>query len=536
MELNLVPIWAELPFRTQRMSLSRRSRNYRQSPNVEKTRSRKSIRWSGKPALPPLRPSSFPFLIAILISVQLIAVAQSRPPDLVVINAKVRTMTSPGSIVEAFAVSGGRIASVGSSNRIRRLIGPQTRVVDAKGRLVIPGFNDAHVHFMGIGNAFSSIDLRDVKTPDEITRRIERYARFLPKGRWILGGGWSVAAPDKLSVDRAAPNHPVFVYSADGQSAFANSLTMKRTGLRDDTGDVVRGDALRRIARIVPADHTRNWAEIAETASNYAASLGVTSVQDTHSDDLREVYRELHRNNKLKTRVYDCISLPDWKKQAGALLLQANNDMVRGGCLKTFSDGDDDAAPDLLRDVLAADKAGLQILVHAIGNSANGIVLDVLEQAAKTNGPRDRRFRVEHAHNPRPSDVPRFARSAIIASMQPYLFYGGGGGYYATLLKQKTTLAFGSDAAITDLNPLLGIHAAVNAGPESISVYDAVHAYTVGSAYAEFQEKEKGTIEVGRLADFVILSDDIFTVDPTRIRDSIVVFTSVNGRIVYGSE
>lgn len=120
--------------------------------------------------------------------------------------------------------------------------------------------------------------------------------------------------------------------------------------------------------------------------------------------------------------------------------------------------------------------------------------------------------------------------------MQPYLFSGGSGGYYATLLRQKTPLAFGSDAAITDLNPLLGIHAAVNAGAESISVYDAVHAYTVGSAYAEFREKEKGTIEVGRLADFVILSDDIFTVSPTRIRDATVVLTSVNGRIVYGSD
>ena len=487
-------------------------------------------------ALPPFQ--RFSYLIAILIAVNLTSVAQSRPPDLVVVNAKVRTLTSPSSTVEAFAVSGARISSVGSSNRIRKLIGPQTRVIDAGGRLVIPGFNDAHVHFMGLGNSFSSIDLRDAKTPDEITKRIERYVRFLPKGRWILGAGWSVSPPDKLSVDRAAPDNPVFVYSADGQAAFANSVALKLSGMKvaEDLPGVVRGDAMRRIAHAVPANHTRNWLEIAETATNYAASHGVTSVHDTHSDDLRDAYRELQRNEKLKTRVYDCISLPDWKKLAEPRSLGDNNDMVRGGCLKSFSDGDDDAAPKLLRDVLAADKAGFQVMVHAIGNSANGIVLDVFEQASKTNGRRDRRFRVEHAHNPHPSDLPRFARSAIIASMQPYLFYGGSGGYYATLLRQKTPLAFGSDAAITNLNPLLGIHAAVNAGAESISVYDAVYAYTVGSAYAEFQEKEKGTIEIGRLADFVILSDDIFTVSPTRIRDATVVLTSVNGRIVYGSD
>jgi predicted amidohydrolase YtcJ len=446
-------------------------------------------------------------------------------------------MTAPSSVVEAFAVSGKRISSVGSSNRIRKLIGPRTRVIDAGGRLVIPGFNDAHVHFVAIGNSFSSLDLRDAKTPEEITKRIERYVRFLPKGRWILGSGWSVSLPDNLSVDRAAPDNPVFVYSADGQAAFTNSLAVKLSGVKvsEDLAGVVRGDAMRRIAHAVPSNHTRNWLEIAETATNYAASLGVTSVQDTHSDDLRDVYRELQRNEKLKTRVYDCISLPDWKKLAEPRSPQADDDMVRGGCLKSFSDGDEEAAPKLLRDILAADKAGLQILVHAIGNSANDIVLDVFEQAAKTNGRRDRRFRVEHAQNPRPSDVPRFARSGIIASMQPYLFYGGNGGYYATLLREKTSLAFGSDAAITDFNPVLGIHAAVNAGKESISVYDAVRAYTVGSAYAEFQEKEKGTIEVGKLADFVILSDDIFTVSQTRVREATVVYTCVNGRVVYRS-
>src|SRR5688500_16784234 len=192
--------------------------------------------------------------------------------------------------------------------------------------------------------------------------------------------------------------------------------------------------------------------------------------------------------------------------------------------------------PKLLSEVLAADKSALQIMIHAIGNSANDIVLTVFEQTAKTNGPRDRRFRVEHAHNPRQEDVVRFARSKIIASMQPHLFDGGSGGFYASLLKQRTHMAFGSDASITDLNPLLGISAAVNAGDEATSVYEAVRAYTIGSAYAEFQEKQKGTIEVGKLADFVILSDDIFTIDPARIHEVKIVATVLDGRVVYWTD
>jgi predicted amidohydrolase YtcJ len=458
------------------------------------------------------------------------------PADLVVINANIYTMVSKDARADAMAIKGDRIIAVGKNDAIRKRVGPSTRAIDARGRLVIPGFNDAHVHFMGIGNTFSTIDLREAKTPADISARVVRYVRFLPRGRWILGHGWRDAAPDKAAIDKIAPDNPVFVYRADGEAAFANAFAMKLGGLTVDPGEtsgIVRGDAMRRIARSVPANHTRNWSEIAETATNYAASLGVTSVHDMHSDDLRDAYRELHRNGKLKTRVYDCIPLPDWKKLAEKSASSANDAMVRGGCLKSFSDGDEESGARLARDVPAADKAGLQIMAHAIGNSANRIVLEVFENAAKENGPRDRRFRVEHAHNPRPSDVPRFARTGIIASMQPYLFYGGTGGFYSTLLKQNARLAFGSDAAITDFDPLLGVHAAVNAGVESISVYDAVRAYTVGSAYAEFQEKEKGTIEAGKLADFVILSEDIFAPNARTIRDTVVVMTVVAGRVVY---
>ena len=470
------------------------------------------------------------------------SIAQKASADLVVTNAKVRTLTGRDAVAQAFAVSNGRFSLIGRNGAVRKMIGPQTRVIDARERLIIPGFNDSHVHFMAIGNSFSSIDLRTAQTSEDIDQKIRHYVRFLPKGRWLLGGGWNAAKPDKTSIDKIAGENPVFVYQAGGQVAFANAIAFALSRLTTTEGvetndkgyptGFVRGDALRKIARAVPSDHTRRWSEIGETATNYAASLGLTSVQDMHSDDSRAVYRELHKQGKLKTRVYDCLSLPDWRK-LDELPLSKKDLVVRGGCLKGFSDGDVDGVPRLLREVTEADGAGFQIMVHAIGNAANGIVLDVFEQVIKANGVRDRRMRVEHAHNPRQSDLVRFSRSGFIASMQPHLFEGGNGESYSSLLKLGTSIAFGSDAAITDFNPLLGIHAAVNGGPESISVYEAVRAYTLGSAYAEFQEKEKGTIEIGKLADFVILSDDIFTAEKSQIRHAKVLTTVVEGRIVY---
>lgn len=462
-----------------------------------------------------------------------------------IINANVRTMKSEGSTAEAIAVDGNRIVAVGNNAAIRKRIGPKTEVINARGRLVLPGFNDAHVHFMGIGNMFSTLDLRDLTTEQEVENRIARYVKFLPKGRWILGSGWkNDIAPSIRIIDKLTPDNPLFIYDAEVESAFANGAAFRAAKLTNELGleldndrgqpnGYVGGSALLKIAAAVPANHIRNWSEIAETATNLAASLGVTSVQDMHSDDARAIYRELEQTGKLKTRVYDCVPLPDWKKLIDSKFSITNTPMVRSGCLKGFSDGDVTAAAKLGSDIIAADQVGLQVMVHAIGNSANAIVLDAFERAIKANGQRDRRFRVEHAHNVRVADLPRFSQSQIIASMQPHLFKGGNGEYYRTLLRSRADIAFGSDAAITDLDPILGIYAAVTAGTESISVYQAVKAYTVGSAYAEFQEKEKGTIEVGKLADFVILSDDIFSVAPDRLRAIRVMATIVDGRVVY---
>lgn len=468
------------------------------------------------------------------------AEAQRKIVDLILVNGNVRTMDVRKPRAEAVAVSDGKIVAVGANAAIRKLATGTTRVVDAEGRLILPGFNDAHVHFTAIGNKFSTMDLRAAKSVSDVVAMLAEYVRFLPKGRWILGHGFDpvVASGEFLSaVDAMTPDNPVFVYTVDGKFAFANTAAWKKAQIIPETAaertGLFTGNRMQTIASVVPKDHARNWAEIIETASNYAASLGVTSVQDMHSDELADVYRELDRKGKLKTRVYDCAPITSWQKLARQGVKAATGDsMVRTGCVKYFSEGDEESVPELQREISAADRAGLQVMVHAIGAKANSIVLNAFERAIRQNGPRDRRFRIEHAQNAAEADLPRFGRSNIIASMQPWLFNGTNPTVYKRHLQLGTPLAFGSDASITDFNQFLGLQAATT-GPGAMSVEEALYAYTVGSAYAEFQEKAKGTIELGKLADFIVLSADVFSQDGSAVREVRVEATFVAGKVVF---
>ena len=478
--------------------------------------------------------------------------------DLIIVNANVRTMASAQPRAEAIAVSDGEIIAVGTTKAIRTMADENTKIIDAGGKLVMPGFNDAHVHFAAVGNIFSSVRLGEAKAPAEFAQKIKDTVKFLPKGRWILGSGWDNRswipndAPTKTLVDDATPDNPIFVYNTDAKAVFVNSKALSLVGIDKDTKDpfggtifrdtsgeptgVLRGTAIQMVERIVPKDHMRNWPQVIEAASNYAASLGITSVQDTHSDDLFSMLLALDAQGKLKTRVYDCATLSDWRKLvAKGVRAGSGNPMVRQGCVKFFAEDELDSTAELERDIIGADKAKLQVAIHAIGARPNEIVLDVFEKAAKVNGPRDRRFRVEHAHNARIEDRPRFPRSNIIASMQPWLFFGqsgDGSDDFKKIFEQKTLVAFGSDASMTDLNPLLGVYAAVT-GKNGISIEQAARAYTIGPAFAEFQENVKGTLEVGKLADIVILSDDIFSIDKAKIRSARVETTMVGGKVVY---
>jgi predicted amidohydrolase YtcJ len=492
------------------------------------------------------------YFSVLIVFVFAVSAAAMRTAELVITNAVVRTMDRAGTRAEGVAVIDGRITAVGTNKAIKAFIGPDTVTIDANGQLLLPGFNDAHVHFMAIGNTFSSLDLRSTASVDELAKRIAYNARFLPKGRWIIGSQLAIEGElGKLrsAIDLVSPDHPVLIYFQDPNVALVNGRALSLAGIvkgrrapasgaietaadGEPTG-IIRGKAIDLVRRVVPQDHTRRWSEIAETASNYAASLGITSVQDVHSDDMVAIYRDLERQGKLKTRVYDCASLTDAAKRAARPVADPDGGFARNGCLKSFADSDEEWAAKLREMIFSADSAGHQVAIHAIGSSSNEVLIDILAALRSKNGIRDRRFRIEHAEGIRTEDVARLEGLSVIASVQPHLFGGGfagNGAYYTSLSRAGAVLAMGSDAPMTDLDPLLGLRAAVNGGEMSIG--EAIRAYTYGSAFAEFQEKEKGTIEVGKLADLVILSEDVVA-DHSLLNKARVMTTIVNGKVVY---
>jgi len=467
----------------------------------------------------------------------LAASVAAQSPDLVILNANVRTMDKANPKLNAVAITGDRISAVGTTGDIRKLADKGTKVIDAQRRLVLPGFNDAHAHFMAVGNIFSSIDLSDAKTEEDVIAKLRHFVRFLPKGRWILGGKLDATVPvSRETVDSVTPENPVLVFHVDPKTAFANSLAL-RAGRIESAAGLLDEKGIRSVQFVVPKNHVRDWPAIAETATNYAASFGITSIQDTHSDDMAAVYHEINAGGKLKTRIYDCITISSWAKLAAVGTKAAEGSaMIRTGCVKGFYDPEDAQTVDLGKNILSADSAGLQVLIHSIGGEANAAVLAAFEKAVAANGMRDRRFRMEHVAGANAADLPRFARSSIIPSMQPILFFSEASTSsddYRRLWDSRASVAFGSDAPMRGLDPLEGIYAAVNAGGRrGLTIEEAVYAYTMGSAYAEFQEKEKGSISVGKLADLIVLSDDIFA-EKADIRVAKVVLTVAGGRIVY---
>lgn len=524
--------------------------------------------------------------------------------DTVIVNADVRTMNPDQPRAQALAIKGNKILAVGTNAEIRSMAGPRTLVVDAEGRLVLPGFNDSHVHFLSGGMGLSSVDLRDAKSPEEFVKRIGVFAKTLPKGRWILNGNWDhenwnpAVLPTRQMIDAVTPDNPVFINRLDGHMSLANSLALKLAGVDRNTKDVEFGEivkdangeptgvlkdaAMGYVDRVIPELTFEQKMEYIERASEYAASLGVTSVHDMSAGTDVGVYQELIKAGKLKTRVYAVSPLGGWKRWENAGVRRGlGNEMLRVGGLKGFADGSlgsttawffepyldaphthglaSDEVPFLPERVSGADKAGLQLMIHAIGDRGNDVVLRAYEKVIAENGSRDRRFRIEHAQHLNPDIIQRFAKSGVVASMQPYHTIDDGrwafkrldqkrlDGTYAfrALLDAGVNIAFGTDWFVAPLNPIWSIYGAVtrrtldglNPGgwipDQKITIDEAVRAYTVGSAFAEFQEDVKGKLQPGMLADIVILSDNIFTVAPEKIWNVTVVRTIMDGRTVF---
>ncbi len=539
--------------------------------------------------------------------INLPAAMPSLAPDLILLNASVRTMEDSQPHAEAVAVTGNQIVALGSSSEIRSLAGPNTRVIDAKQRTVMPGFNDAHVHWLSGGFSITNVDLRTARSPEELARRLGAFAKALPKGSWILGGNWDHEnfpggeLPTRQMIDAATPEHPVFVSRLDGHMALANSLALKLADVTRETKEVPGGlivrdadgvptgvlkdAAMDLVDRVIPA---RTWDEklsAAHAATAHAASLGVTSVQDMSAGEDIGLYQFLHDAGELKTRIYGMRSIMSWEVLSKTGVRAAfGNAWVRFGGLKGFSDGSlgsttalffepyadapdtrgllfDQMLPEgiMLERVIGADRAGLHVMIHAIGDRANAIILDLFQEVAQRNGPRDRRFRIEHAQHLRAAEIPRFGKQRVIASMQPYHCADDGRwcgkrigaersrGTYAfrSLLDSGAVLAFGSDWTVAPLNPMEGIKAAVTrqtldgkhpngwVPEQKITLDEALKAYTLGSAYAEFQDHVKGSLRVGKLADLVMLDRDIHQIVPAQLDQVKVLLTVVDGKVVF---
>jgi predicted amidohydrolase YtcJ len=532
----------------------------------------------------------------------------AKPGTLAVINARIWTGDDAQPWAQALVIDGTTLALVGTNEDARKANAEQ--VVDAGGRLIVPGFTDAHTHFREGGFGLASVQLRDARTRDEFVARIKAFAATVPAGTWITGGNWDHSLwggelPTREWIDAVTPDHPVWINRLDGHMSLANSVALKLAGItratkdipggaivRDRKGEptgVLKDNAMGPVDAVVPAPSTEMKDRALLAAMKYVNEQGVTTVHNMGTWDDLATFARAAKAQTLTTRVYAVTPLDQWEKLRDAVAAKTyggadgrGDEWLRVGGLKGFMDGSlgshtaafDEPFADAPKDrgllvnppekmyewISGADKAGLHVMVHAIGDRAIGMLLDIYERVEKENGARDRRFRVEHTQHLRERDIPRFAQLGVIASMQPYHAIDDGrwaeqfiGKRIATtyafrsLLDAKARLAFGSDWFVAPATPLEGIYAAVtrrtlddkNPGgwvPEQkIAVEEALRAYTLGGAYASFDESRKGTLVAGKLADLVLIDRNLFEVPEEQIRNAKVLTTVVGGKVVSGS-
>ena len=545
--------------------------------------------------------------LAILTLCPYLALAQLA--DIIFTNGSVRTIDKSQPRAEAIAVSNGKILAVGTSQAMKKYISSKTTVVDLHGRCTLPGFIDNHTHFMSGGFQLQSVNLRYADNEKEFARLIKERAENYPR-RWITGGDWDHDRwpggnlPSKELIDSVAPSTPVFVNRYDGHMALANSYVLKLAGITKNTPDppggtivkdsktgeptgILKDEAMSFVYKLIPDPSEDEMLEAARLALAEARRFGVTGIQDMSSAEDVRIYQHLKSNGELTARLYSRLPISQYEHLIGTgIHVPFGDEWIKLGSLKAFADGSlgsstalffepftsDTTTHGLPSDIvidgslkkwaMAADKAGLQLSIHSIGDSANSLMLDLFENIIKQNPRWNRRFRLEHAQHIHPKDFSRFEKLGVIASVQPYHAIDDGRwaeqriGHerckttyaFRTFLDNGVKMCFGSDWTVAPLNPLLGIYAAVTRRtidgknpdgwfPEQkISVEEAVEAYTINNAYAAFEENEKGSITPGKFADLVVLSDDIFSINPIKIENVKVIMTVLGGKVIYQSD
>jgi predicted amidohydrolase YtcJ len=536
--------------------------------------------------------------------IHLFASAADPPsPATIVVRGKIWTGDAARPWTEAVAARGEEIVAVGTRDEIEPFVGAATEMIDAGEGMVVPGLIDSHIHLVDGGLNLANVRLRDAATREEFVRRIKERADALEDGEWILGDDWDHTLwggelPDRNWIDKVTPNNPVWLHRLDGHMALANSAAMEEAGVDDDVKDVDGGeivrdakrrptgifkdDAMGLIDEAVPEATLAERLAATVAAMDFLAARGVTAVHHMGSWSDLEVFRVAHRRGLLKTRIYANTPLAQWRRLAREVKSWGRGDeWLKIGGLKGYVDGSlgsrtaaffepfsdqpgarglfVNKAEDLEDWTAAADREGLQVCVHAIGDRAIRLQLDVYERVAQKNGRRDRRFRIEHAQHIAPDDIPRFAKLGVVASMQPYHAIDDGRWAeraigaersettyaFRSLFDSGARVAFGSDWFVAPPTPLEGIYAAVTRRtldglhPEGwvpgqkISVAEALRAYTIDAAYASFSEKSLGSLESGKLADMVVVDRNLFDMPANEINSARVEVTIVGGKVVY---
>jgi predicted amidohydrolase YtcJ len=529
-----------------------------------------------------------------------------RKAELVIQGGAVWTGLSTGrGRPGAVAIANGMILAVGDSAEIARYVSGSTTILRADGGLVVPGFADGHTHFIDGGFQLASVDLRDAGAPQEFIRRLKEYAATLQPGEWITGGDWDhelwrgTPLPQRDWIDSVTPNNPVFVNRLDGHMALANSAALRAAAVtratptppggeivRDATGEplgVFKDQAMDLVWRGFPQPSPEKRDSALARALAHAASLGVTATAHMSASwaDLAS-YRRMQQAGRMTLRVAVYLPLDQWHAVADTVTHAGQgDDWVRIGGVKGYMDGSagsrtayffepfSDSAgysglmqhteTEMRTWIGAADSAGLQVAVHAIGDRANALLLAIFDSVARAHGARDRRFRDEHTQHLRPQEIPLFGALRVVPSMQPYHAIDDGRWLqkrigpvrirttyaFRSLIGADAPLAFGSDWTVAPLDPLLGVYAAVtrrtldgrNPGgwipDQKITVGEALRAYTYGNAWAMFMDQKWGALVAGRYADIVVLDRDLFAVAPEAIGSVKVRYTIVGGRVVY---
>ncbi len=537
--------------------------------------------------------------------------------DLVLKNGKIWTGDESSPWANWIAVTNGKISALGQEGETP----PAGREeIDLQGKLATPGFNDSHVHFGSAGALLLGINLLDVNDETLLRERMQETTERLPKGSWITRGDWGAYeawgvgsdgsntdkvafTPHRNMIDDLTPDHPVLITRYDRGEGLANARALDYLGIESESG-LLEGAVLREAMQKIPEkSRQRRMAETVR-ALEECRKYGVTTVQDMSRPEQLELYQSLNERGELTCRInFSPSELPAYKDMAewGWVIdwdhpdgpRPAGDDMISFGTLKTHIDGIMGArtarffqpySDNILENaswrggwreysedlgsfkdmILSADSVGIQLRIHAIGDQANSILLDILDTLDTYNGPKDRRFRIVHAQVISPGDFPRFQGRNVVAEVQPYhvtddmrwmeerIGYERCKGAYAfrTLEQNGCILSFGSDwpgtnASYYPINPLMGIYAAVtrqtvNGEPaegwfpdQRIPLEEALQAYTWGAAYGAFEEDRKGTLEVGKLADIAVLDTDLFETEPSQWLEAGFTHTILGGKIVY---